>query len=487
MKILSLKICDGLSEKEFHFIEKANLIHSKSNTVGKTTLLRLLLHSMGFSIPSTKGFNFEKCTTICKICTERHGEVELTRDHRSILMFRSESEKKIYVLPDQHAELRSEIFSCNNEEIAENLLGVIYCDQEKGWTLLNRGKVIGSNTFNIEALIRGISDVNCQEELLFLKKLERDVSRLQGIMSVSKLQEKLQNDSGAIASKTYEEEVDSELAKLSMMKSSFEKEIKSLDSALSDNKKMRNFINNMKIMVKDSEGKIILVDSNNVVGLDETIDYLVAQRRHFAARLHTVNAQILKSKKTLINEQQQMEFWSKESIIDTYERSILKVPISPESVNESLAAKKSEISRVKKHISELTRSNNKVIFSLHKNVVKYANWLGLASEGEEIASSFLFTSNLKVLSGAQLHKTVFAFRLAYILEVEKKLGIKLPIILDSPKGKEVDTKNVETMMDILRTDFADHQIIIASIYNYDFETPNIIELENRLLPLKEQI
>lgn len=486
MKILSLKICDGLSEKEFHFGENINLVHSVSNTVGKTTLLRLLLHALGFSIPSTKGFDFEKCTTICKITTERHGAVELTRDHRSVLTFRTDADKKIYVLPDQLTELRGELFSCNNEDIAGNLLGVIYCDQEKGWTLLNRGKVIGSNSFNIEALIRGISDVNCQEELLFLKNLERDVSRLQGIMSVSKLQQKLQNDSGAIAPKTYEEEVDSELAKLSILKSSFEKEIKSLDVALSDNKKMRNFIDKMKIMVKDSDGKIILVDSSNVVGLEETIDYLVAQRRYLAARLHAVNVQISQSQKSLVNEQQQMEFWSKESIIESYERSILNVPISAESINESLAAKKSEISRVKKHISELTRSNSKVIFSLHGNVVKYAKMLGLASEGEEIASSFLFTSNLKVLSGALLHKTVFAFRLAYILEVEKKLGIKLPIILDSPKGKEVDEKNVETMMQILKSDFADHQIIIASIYDYGIKKSDTIEIESRLLPLKEK-
>lgn len=485
MKILSLKICDGLSEKEFRFVENINLVHSVSNTVGKTTLLRLLLHALGFSIPSTKGFDFEKCTTICKITTERHGAVELTRDHRSVLTFHTDADKKIYVLPDQLTELRSELFSCNNEDIAGNLLGVIYCDQEKGWTLLNRGKVIGSNSFNIEALIRGISDVNCQEELLFLKNLERDVSRLQGIMSVSKLQQKLQNDSGAIAPKTYEEEVDSELAKLSILKSSYEKEIKSLDAALSDNKKMRNFIDKMKIMVKDSEGKIILVDSSNVVGLEETIDYLVAQRRHLAARLHAVNVQISKFQKTLVKEQQQMEFWSKETIIDSYERSILNVPISADSINESLADKKKEISRVKKRIAELTRSNSKVIFSLHGNVVKYAKMLGLASEGEEIASSFLFTSNLKVLSGALLHKTVFAFRLAYILEVEKKLGIKLPIILDSPKGKEVDEKNVETMMQILQSDFSGHQIIIASIYKYNFDSPNVIEIQDRLLKLKD--
>ena len=80
-----------------------------------------------------------------------------------------------------------------------------------------------------------------------------------------------------------------------------------------------------------------------------------------------------------------------------------------------------------------------------------------------------------------LHKTVFAFRLAYILEIEKKLGIKLPIILDSPSGKEIDRKNLECMINILKRDFKDNQIIIASIYKYNFDDINIIPIVNRLV------
>ena len=114
------------------------------------------------------------------------------------------------------------------------------------------------------------------------------------------------------------------------------------------------------------------------------------------------------------------------------------------------------------------------------NVIKYATELGVGDE-DSIASSYLFTSNLKELSGAVLHKTVFAFRLAYIIEIEKVLGIKLPIILDSPSGKEVDQENIQLMVNILKRDFADNQIIVASIYKYDFDEVNTIEIINRLV------
>ena len=135
---------------------------------------------------------------------------------------------------------------------------------------------------------------------------------------------------------------------------------------------------------------------------------------------------------------------------------------------------------VKNLITERTKHNNDVLNSLYGNVIKYAGELGVIEEGK-MTPSYLFTSNLKVLSGALLHKTVFAFRLAYIIEVKKMLGVKLPIILDSPSGKEVDEENVKRMIDILKRDFADHQLIIASIFEYDLPEVNRIEIKRFLM------
>lgn len=64
---------------------------------------------------------------------------------------------------------------------------------------------------------------------------------------------------------------------------------------------------------------------------------------------------------------------------------------------------------------------------------------------------------------------------------KKHLGIKLPIILDSPSGKEVDQANIQLMVNILKRDFSENQIIIASIFQYDFDTVNVIEIVNRLI------
>mgnify|MGYP003296893280 FL=1 len=118
---------------------------------------------------------------------------------------------------------------------------------------------------------------------------------------------------------------------------------------------------------------------------------------------------------------------------------------------------------------------------MYKNIEKYAKELSL-EKYINLRTDFIFTHNLKELSGAILHKIVFAFKLGFIIEVEKYLGYKLPIVLDSPSGREVDKSNVEKMFEILNRDFSDHQVIVASIHDYDsFNKRKVHLIEGRLI------
>lgn len=112
--------------------------------------------------------------------------------------------------------------------------------------------------------------------------------------------------------------------------------------------------------------------------------------------------------------------------------------------------------------------------------MKYSRLLGIKIP---LASSDnnLFTNDLKSYSGAEFHKLVFSYKLAYIKVIQKRFGILLPIIIDSPSGKEVDHANVGKMMHLLEEEFYDHQIIIASIFNYDLKEYKKIILHESLL------
>lgn len=240
----------------------------------------------------------------------------------------------------------------------------------------------------------------------------------------------------------------------------------------------------MKLLVQSPDGSTFPVTENNIVGLNDAIDLLIAKRKMVSAEFATVSGQLEQLEKEKNSEYEQLEFYKSTSLLEVFDKKIAKIPMNPIAIKHKINSLENEIKSIRSSISNMTKINNNVVSSISKDLVKYATELGLGDK-DSIAITYLFTSNLKELSGAVLHKTAFAFRLAYIIAIDDALKIKLPIILDSPSGKEVDQANVKLMMDILKRDFANHQIIIASIFNYDFDEVNAIEINEHLIEERE--
>lgn len=82
MRLTTLIVKQGFFEKTFSFSNKTNIIYSKKNSCGKTTLIRLLLYALGFNIPNTKNLKFD-CLEINLILEhEVLGLLKLTRERR---------------------------------------------------------------------------------------------------------------------------------------------------------------------------------------------------------------------------------------------------------------------------------------------------------------------------------------------------------------------------------------------------------------------
>ena len=482
MKIRSIRIKEGLAERVVNFSDRVNLIHSKENSKGKTTLMRFLLYSLGYNIPNTKKIKFERCEVESHIFTEFSGELVLARYSLDHIIVNKDGENKTYVLPAQLHEVHELIFGTNNCSVLNNLLGTFYVDQEKGWTLLNRGVVIGSNRFNIEELIRGLANCDCSELIRQEAQLSRELSKYRQMFSVAKYRESIIEESGSLLADNYEVEIDVALSQLLIEHGKLQKELKRIDKTLSENRHFQRFVAEMKLVVRANNGEVVPVTENNIVGLTDTIDYLIAKRKIVATSLAELSQKITNARRDEEKEVEQLSFLSSESLIEAFDRKIAAVPINAVAIEKEIDRLEKMLKAIRQEISAKTRANTQNITSLYKNIVKYATELGVG-DGESIAAPYLFTSNLKELSGAVLHKTVFAFRLAYIIEIEKTLGIKLPIMLDSPRGKEVDPINIQRMVNILKRDFADNQIIIASIFEYDFDEVELIEIKNRLIEL----
>lgn len=480
MIIQSIRIKEGFAERTFDFTNSVNLIFSKENSKGKTTLLRFVLYSLGYNIPNTRKIRFDRCEVVTTIFVDNVGKVVLSRCSNDFIETTVTGEKKTYILPDQLHDLHRIIFGTDNADVLNNILGAIYADQEKGWTLLNRGTAIGNIRFNIEELIRGLSGCDCSDLIRKETQLSKELSKYRQMASVAKYREEIIAESGTLVSDSYSIESDATIAQLLMQQKALQSELRRIDKSLSDNKRVRQYVAEMKLTVQLPDGTIFPITADSIVGLADTIDFLIAKRKIVSADLRSAMHQLANVQKAQENESEQLAFFQSESMIDIFDRRIASVPIDAGAIDKEIKRLEKMLKSVREEISRMTKSDTGVVMSLYENMVKYASELGVGNS-ESIASSYLFTSNLKELSGAVLHKTVFAFRLAYITEIEKHLGIKLPIILDSPSGKEVDQANIRLMVNILKRYFSGNQIIIASIFKYDFESLNVIEIQNRLI------
>ena len=478
MRIESITIRDGSIEKAFEFSEGSNLIHSEKNSVGKTTLLRAMLYSLGYSIPGTKRFSLDKYEIESVVITDSGQRITLVRKTANYILCTANDGTCTYCLPEQADELHSLFYKTEDINILENVLGVFYLDQEKGWTLLNRGVVIGSNHFNVEDFIQGLSGRDCTDLKRRKLLLEQELSKYGHISNVTRYKESLEQSNGSILAESPDDELNAQIELRQIELSRIKSELSRIDRTLQGNRQLKHFVEEMKITVLSPSGETIKVTAENVIGLNDSIDYLIAKRKIKTIECNKLLASIEKLQEN--KREKETSFFTVDTIADAFDEMVQKFPYGYTKVEAIKTELQKQLRDVKTQITERTKANNSVLNSLYANVSKYAAELGILDDGV-MKLSYLFTSNLKVLSGALLHKTVFAFRLAFILEVKKVLGVTLPIILDSPSGKEVDPENVKMMIDILKRDFSEHQLIIASIFEYDLPDVNRIDIKKFLM------
>jgi len=481
MRLKTLTITEGFFNKTFNLDANATLIHSFQNSAGKTTLLRTLLYALGFSIPNTKNFKMEKYTFELSIITDSGKELIITRqDSYCHILNIENNEKNNFSLPANVDELHSTIFEKDNNAILENLLGVIYIDQEKGWTLLNRGIVIGSNRFNIQKFIQGVANIDCSFLYDELSYVETQINKYKSMLNVASYQRQIEKLTQVYEYDSFNDKIEKEIAVLEFEKQPLLIEKRRLDNILKKNMEFKNYISNMQLYVIDEDGKRTPVNEKTIDGFRDNTSYITTKINIIHSKISKLDKRIKELGQTNKKENFLLQT-NTETMIEKFDADISKINIDYIGVERMINNLESERLKIKEEINSKTKSNYSLISELHETISSYAKEMGVDEHYVSPSKDYIFTSDLKSLSGAIFHKIVFSFRLAYIKILEKYSNINVPIILDSPRGKEVDEANIAIMVDILKRDFSNHQIIIASIYNYNFENLNSIELKERLL------
>lgn len=477
MKINSIQINQGFFTRNFEFSDSINLIFSTENSVGKTTLLRLIFWGLGYDVPSTKRFNFNRCHTKIEIELDDFSKLDVSRS-KDILIVDDGNEELNYSLPMEAIKFHSKIFNTSNLDIVNNILGAIYLDQEKGWTLLNRGCVIGKIRFNVESLIRGLANIDCQDLIAEEKKLEIEIAKYRKMLDVAEYQRQVNEISGNISYQERNDEIQIKIATLKYQQSQIEDELKRIASIIKENDSFKNYIERMRLtVISPQTGEEIPVNKTTINGFEDIQQIAIARKKIQLTRLQEITKQIEKLTNVIDDDIMLVRV---ETLIEQFDNQMLSIPINAMAVKNVIEQLQKRKKDVRNKIEIKTKLNNAIISQIYNIASKYFKEFDVEKFTDN-NENYLFTHDLKSLSGAVLHLTVFSFRLAYIKAIEQATNISLPIVIDSPSGKEVKKENVEKMMNILERDFPHNQVIIASIFQYDIENLRIHTIEKSLM------
>jgi hypothetical protein len=471
----SLQHRSAFISKEVIFSSPVVIIHSGKNSTGKTTLLRAILFALGFPVPNTELIHFE----------DFEFTLDLTHNNEKIIVTRRENLLTIkgqeFDLPVEQHVAHSFLFGIGNNEILTNLLGTIYFDQEKGWTLLNRGTIIGTNRFNVEGFFRGLKEDESDESYQMVEcidALRKKIAEYRLMLNVAEYQAAVNHDVGQkLDFQTYQEGLNSSIIEKRIQLQNIENEISYITDMMRKNKSFSDYIEMKKIYVNDPHGdEPIRVSKNTLFEYNDLEDVNAARKSVLVAERNTLKREIAAIE---VSQEKQITL-STLSTVDAELTSRLAnisriSAIEVQSILDKLSKEKQSLS---KDLKIRTKQNNTWVTDAYKIIADYAKEIDIPFDYK----IDIFTSNLKTKSGTILHKMVFVYKLAYINLLSKKLGYPVPIFCDSPSGREVKSETIAEMLNILQRDFSEHQIFIASIHKYEnvFSNAQIYEVDGTL-------
>lgn len=477
MLIESLKVFTEENEIFYKF-GRNTMIYSIHNSKGKTTLIRFILYALGYQIPATEGigdFDNMKFEILIKN-NEQNFSINREKD---IVKVKINKESLEFKVPEQENELHCLIFGIENDTILNNLLAVFYIDQEKGWTLLNRGKIIGNIRFNIEEFIAGISNINIQNLISEKKVLNREIKKYRYIKNTIDINNEFNEDDDDTIEE-YEQVSMNELIQLQKEKQlelkKIKNEIKRLEKSILKNSEFGKMIENYGLII-EYQGQEIQLTRNNLFDFDRNQNLMKIKIQDLKLQLNKINKEQDKIIEQINNKN---TLFQTEDLLETMQRNIEKLGIDISKIDKIIRQLNNKRNTINNDIKNKLVFKNDQLKEYYDIIYRYSKELGIEGYISDNSPKYVLMNKLKGLSGRVLAQMSFVFKLSYIKAIENAFNVCLPIIMDSPRTNELSEESTNQMMEILKRDFSNHQIITASIYKNKVIDFDIINLEKGL-------
>lgn len=252
-------------------------------------------------------------------------------------------------------------------------------------------------------------------------------------------------------------------------------ELQKVRKSFLEEENLKNYILSLNIII-DYNGKNIVVDDDNILNFDDNINFLKQKSAIIQENIEQLRIQITETEKILADSTANL--FSEVDVVARAFSDISTININHTILSAREEELKSAIASLNDIIEKEFMANNELIDETREWVNIFAEKLGILDVVKD--KKYIFTRDLKSISGTIYYKVVFSFKMAYIKIIEKYTKVKLPIVLDSPSGREVSDRNIAEVIRILNEYFEPNQIIIASINKYDLKNIEEIELVDRI-------
>ena len=494
MRFVYLKIDNGLFFNETHdeYSDISNLLFSIKNSVGKSTYLRILFHSLGYSIPDMYGMRFQSLNT--ELMIEEKTQQYLIKRFPDYISVKIGEETNNYSLPSEHFVFLSKVFSTDNNNVLSNLLGLMYVDQDKGWTLLNRGNVIGKNRFDIDKLLIGLGNIDCDKELAIKDKLEKENKKLRSLIDINELKKSILEDNDVIEFSDYELEIKSKIEYLNLKINELKEDIKRIDGVINKNTSLYNYLSSLHLVVVSNSGEEVPVNQNTLREAQNTNNLLLSRKNVLSFQLKRLNADLESLRHELDD-----YYLKNNQIVDLFGenekkttpflfKSITNLDIDLPELQSVLDENIKQINNLKQIITTKIARNTELNKNIFSRLYDYCSVLGISDKVIN-DPKFLYTDKLKYYSGTDFHKLVIAFKVALHKATEDYLGTNLPFVLDSPSGRELNDENLNLTINFVKKELRDSQLFLASIKKLECDKVlyfHEMAIEDHSMPFKDK-
>lgn len=481
MKILKLKIeysdkdnriqkrlFDQFSKfQEYCFYEKTLITSLNENSKGKTTLVRFILFALGYKISLTDGMNTYNYRTILTIENDKNiYELVHDGDNQFIngILF---SGKILNQNIEERIPMVNHILGLNSEYIINSLLGCFYIDQEKGWTLLNRGIVIGKNKFNIEKFLIGIKEDKILEEINNENiELNNEIKKTSLLKLIKAHTIDYTKEIGIEINPYIHELEDFEYKKREIVDEIFfkKKELKRIKKIIDKNGSFVRNVEELNLVI-EYDGKTIPITKENLKGYNFSNYVLEMKENELNIQILNLEKQREKLTKKIRGIKEKFSSQTTYSEIEDLFTKIGKIDIDEERIAQVILENRNKIKENKKNINNGLKENTGEFWKILKEVLEK---IGISQE--YIDEEIIFRKSLIGITGTQLHKLTFSFKIALTLYIKNKFNINLPFIIDSPRSGEINKETASKMLKVCNYFLKDHQFIVSSVYNsYDVD------------------